>query len=444
VRASFFSISLIHLAAHLMTQPESPESIPESPQATARAATVEPAGESEPEEPQPEPLTPERVSEWNAYYDLYVTLGVLLLAFVVSANKITHSSIWSQLQTGRIIAANKAPVTKDLFSYTEEGASWVNVPWLFEWGHALAYKAAYDLTPAVPDDPAATTAKAEQIAAGTLVAINALARLLTAVVLLGIRRAGPGKWWSAFCVTLALGAVFNPIRLLPVLGGIAGPGAVSPMTWGLLLLALELLLLHRAFVLGKAGSLYALVPLFALWANVDESFVIGLFVLAAAAVGRVRPEPRAKDEPSAPGVTAALVVLAASALACLANPSLPGVYGAGLAPLLGLFRRTAGDVVTVDQLSYFGNGLGEAWKLLIAYYTVLVAAGFASFLLNRRRFSLSRCSRSSSPRRSRSTARSGIRTGSAPRVVSASGGRSGRWAGGRSRSWRSSAAWPSR
>ena len=60
---------------------------------------------SEAPEPQPEPWTPARVTEWNAYYDLYVALGVLLLVFVTSANKITHSSIWTWLQAGRTMAA---------------------------------------------------------------------------------------------------------------------------------------------------------------------------------------------------------------------------------------------------------------------------------------------------------------------------------------------------
>ncbi|MBV8076925.1 MAG: hypothetical protein JO284_11030, partial [Planctomycetaceae bacterium] len=80
-----------------MTEPESSQSIPE---AEARASDPEMGASAEAPAPEPEPWTPERVAEWNAYYDLYVTLGVLLLAFVASANKITHSSIWPQLQVG--------------------------------------------------------------------------------------------------------------------------------------------------------------------------------------------------------------------------------------------------------------------------------------------------------------------------------------------------------
>ena len=49
-------------------------------------------------------------------------LGVLLLAFLASANKITHSTIWTQLQVGRVIAATGRRCSKDPFSYTEAGS----------------------------------------------------------------------------------------------------------------------------------------------------------------------------------------------------------------------------------------------------------------------------------------------------------------------------------
>ncbi|MGE3820347.1 MAG: hypothetical protein AB7I30_13115, partial [Isosphaeraceae bacterium] len=102
-----------------MTQPDPTKSIPKSERATdaKRGAAAEESPDDEAED-EPEPWTPERVVEWNAYYDIYVVLGVLLLAFIVSANRITHSSIWTQLQAGRLIAEAGAPVTTDPFSYT--------------------------------------------------------------------------------------------------------------------------------------------------------------------------------------------------------------------------------------------------------------------------------------------------------------------------------------
>lgn len=364
---------------------------PAGPTPLTETVTEPPDGATEPAPTPPEPWTAERVSEWNAYYDLYVTFGVLLLVFIASANKIAHSTIWTQLQTGRLIAATGAPVLKDPFSYTEAGVRWVNVPWLFDWSHAAVFKAASDLAPANVANPLLSSARAEQFGAGALVALNALARMLTALLLLGVRRGGPGRWWSAVCVTLAMGVVMNPGGL--TLGGIALPALVSPGNWGLLFLAAEVLLIYRGFTLGRRGAVYALVPLFVLWANTDDSFLTGLLVLAATALGRVRP---AADEPTgAPGARTALAVLVVSALGCLLNPSTVHVYRAAAEPYLGLFRPST-DVATVDQLSYFGkairqpNQVGGAWVWLATYYGVIVSLGLASFLLNRRRFSPAR------------------------------------------------------
>ena len=381
-----------------MTDPE--KSLPVSAPVPAESDPAEGA-EPQPEEPRPEPLTPERVNEWNRYYDRYVSLSVLVLVFIVSANKITHSSIWEQLQTGRAILSRGMPVTTDLFSYTEAGKPWVNAHWLFDLGQALVFKAGSEVSPSDPADPISTSAKAEQFGAGTMVALSALARMLTALLLLKVRRPGPGTWWAAVCVAAAMGAVVSPAALLNprssgglpgmiLLGGLASPGMVTPGTWGLLLFVLELLLIHHAVNLGHKKAAFALPFLFALWANVDDSFLVGLMVLAAAAVGRVW-DARRDGRESLTGPTA-FGVLVASVAACLLNPSHVGVFTAAFEPFLGLIRTT-GDRPTLDQLSFFSEELrknGGEWRVQLSYYFVLVSFGLASFFLNRRRFSVGR------------------------------------------------------
>jgi tetratricopeptide (TPR) repeat protein len=398
-----------------MTQPETTQPVPD--EETHKAAAPEEAaavtdGEAE-AEPEPEPWTPERVLEWNAYYDIYVMLAVLLLAFIVAAVRINTSAIWSHLKAGELIAAQAAPLTSDPFSYSQPGARWVDVPWLFQLGHASVFKLVRDLVPTDPVDPTANRAAAEQIAVGVLIALNALARLLTAYLLLRIRRPGPGLWWTALCATIALGAILGPFGV--VLGGLAGPGVVGPSTWGLLLLALEMLLLHRAYNEGRRGPLYGLVPLFLLWANLDDSFFLGLLILAAAVIGRIldgpvaavliQPiEPEVDDagldgkepepvpvKPIAP--TAGLAVLGLCAAVCLANPSTFRIFAAVLTPVFQLFGPET-DFVTVDQLSYFGKGIRQQapadWYWWTVSYLLMVAAGLASFLLNAQRFAWSR------------------------------------------------------
>lgn len=371
----------------------------------AESSDVEP-------EPEPEPWTPARVSEWNAYYDLYVMGAALLLVFVVSAIRANNPSLWSDLKVGRQIIAQTSPLLSDSLSYTEEGKRWVNIPWLFQASSAAIHDATIDLVPTDPDDPTANRASAAQIGVGVLVALAALARLATAFVLLRIRRKGPGLWWTALCAAMALGAIIGPAGVM--LGGIAQPGRVSPATWGLLCLALEFLFLYKALGEGRSWGLYALVPLFLVWANLDDSFALGLLALAAAAVGRfldgqkaeaLIKHPAKKSELIAMGhedefaqprspISAPVVgaIFLVSALVCLANPSTVWIYGAALEPVTSLFQQT-GAPPTFEQLSYFGPTIRAqfpGWHLLTIYYLAVVGVGAASFALNRSRFSWAR------------------------------------------------------
>jgi tetratricopeptide (TPR) repeat protein len=376
-----------------MTQPESPVSASESEHT---ASSVDAASVSEPPPPAPEPWTAERVREWNSYYDLYVVLGVVLLAFIASANKISHSTIWSQLKAGQVMAAKGMPVplTTDLFSYTMEGKPWINIPWFFEWTHALLYDAAFRVIPPDPNDAISATRRSEQVGAGALVGLTALVRVATLLVLLGIRRPGLGLWWSAVCGTLALGAIYSPLGVM--LGGISGPASVSPETWGQLFLAIELLLLHRTINLDLRRAVYGLIPLFLLWANVSDSFLIGLLILAAVVIGRWFSRASRTGEPDPLPFSRGLALLGICSAVCLLNPSWHRAYLAAMEPFVQLFQSSG--VVSSEQLSYFGKGIrgrdpaqpGAIWMSLIAFYLMTVLVGLVSFVLNRRRFSVGR------------------------------------------------------
>lgn len=377
-----------------MTQPESSAPTSES-EHTVSGPDAASAGETPP--PAPEPWTGERVREWNAYYDIYVMLAVLFLGFAVSANKISHSMIWSQLRAGQMMAAKGVPIplTTDTISYSMEGQRWINISWLFEWTHALLYDAASRLVPPNPNDVVSAGRRSEQVGAGALVGLTVLVRVATLLLLLGIRRSGPGLWWTAVCGTLALGAIYSPLGIM--LGGIGGPAAVAPETWGQLFLALELLLLHRTLNLGQPRAVFGLVPLFLLWANVSDSFLIGLLILAASVLGRQIQKPRSTAEPDPLPFSRGLSLLGASAAICLLNPSWHRAYLAALEPFIQLFQAS-GSVISSEQLSYFGkeirgrstDGSNNLWVYLIAYYCLIVLAGLASFVVNRKRFSLGR------------------------------------------------------
>jgi tetratricopeptide (TPR) repeat protein len=366
---------LIHSHANpTMTQPETTD------------ATLSPEEETT-TAPEPEPWTPERVTAWNTYYDLYVAAGVLLLVFIVSATKISNSSVWWLLQAGRLSVSQGWPIVKDPFSYTQQDKPWINVPWAFEVVNSLVYQS---IAPESLDRRPGQVTQADQNAAGALVAINATIRVLTGLLLLSIRRRGPGLWWTAICAGLALGGILGPPSGF-ALGGIAGQASVTPDTWGLLFFTVELVVLHRALNNGQRSGLLGLVPLFLVWANADESFVTGLIALAAAGFGTLqKPE---KGETRALTFGRAMGLLGMCAAVCLVNPSFYHVFEAALSPLTQLFTARQ-DTVPIDQISFFGQAiriaLRDYYRWLIASYLILVGMGLGSFYLNRRRFSLSR------------------------------------------------------
>ncbi len=395
-----------------MPETETSKPIPVDDPASAAATASEYEEGAEPE-PEPEPMTPGRVTQWNAYYDVYVKWAALIFVFMVACNYVTDSHVWLHLKTGQLIAKQLSPVTTDPFSYTEAGQPWFNIPWLFQWCHAFLYDTVYGLVPVDRSDPTANVAKAEQIAIGTLVGFDAFVRFLTAWLLLKYRHRGPGLWWSAVCMTLTLGVIYHPIVGI-LMGGIAGPSFVSPAAWGNFLLALELWILFRAYFQGKGFGLWLLVPIFLLWANVDESFLYGLVALAASAVGYLLDRGRVASLLERPGDTGdaqteveeqkpsgikpvghaiPLLVAGLCLVVCLANPSTWHAYEVAASPFFHVFQ-SSGKITTVDQLSFFSSELqkqlGDDWYLLVAYYLGTVSVGLGSFLLNIRRFSWTR------------------------------------------------------
>ena len=365
--------------------------------------------------PAPVPWTPELALEWNRYYDLYVMAGVLLLVFFASAVPISNPNIWPMLRAGEDTIDKLAPVVTDSYSYTATGKRWVNIPWLFEVANAGVYRIAARFVPVDPKTGISTdSSKAIRFGATALVLLTALIRVLTGGLLLSLRKAGPGLWWTAICVGLALGGVLCPFGF--TVGGIAAadePVDVSPETWGLLFLAIELVLLDRAIDRGSKASAWGLIPLFLVWANFDESFLIGLIALFLAAIGggRLTGTPLKKGSPDAWTWSrkTGLIVFGVSAAICLINPSFVRLYSATASTYLELLPGSD-SLLTFDQISIFGNQSARLYfdkffpdKILLlgsfgltvlqlsqAFFFVTVGVGLGSFFLNRDRFHLGR------------------------------------------------------
>ncbi len=176
------------------------------------------------------------------------------------------------------------------------------------------------------------------------------------------------------------------------IGGVAtSASVVSPETWGLLFLAIELLLLHQAINLGKHGRFYALIPLFLIWANLDESFAFGLVALAASAIGLLVD---AKADPSRPSPRTGLITLGLCFAATFVNPShafgVLGAFGTMLKSVGLEVGPPASPVAFLFGSKFMPEGYEAIAQSLRIYYAALVGLGLASFALNRRNFLLGR------------------------------------------------------
>jgi hypothetical protein len=163
------------------------------------------------------------------------------------------------------------------------------------------------------------------------------------------------------------------LRVQPHVGwagvGVVGTILVSRMVWGdrpqlftLALFPVVLDLLFAARLEGHLRRLWILPPLFLLWANLHNAFVLGLAALAIFAVETLLERDRTRLRPFA-------IALVASVIASLLNPSGPGALGRATA-----FARAPSDWIVeeraLDVLT--GPGLVFAFFLLVALTAALV------------------------------------------------------------------------
>ncbi|NDC31862.1 MAG: hypothetical protein EBZ58_13220, partial [Bacteroidetes bacterium] len=57
---------------------------------------------------------------------------LLLLTIAFSMKSLREPDLWWQIRTGQWILEHKQVPVQDVFSYTYEGAKWVNIKWGFE------------------------------------------------------------------------------------------------------------------------------------------------------------------------------------------------------------------------------------------------------------------------------------------------------------------------
>ncbi len=249
-------------------------------------------------------------------------LGLAVLGFLLLCYRpLAPAGLWAHLSSGDWILDHRGlPRTEPVLRFAE-GMPILKASWLSQ-----VLLAAVERT-------------GEKVARGAgsgwLGALFALLRVVTAALLFAtFRRLTASRLWSA----LGLGLV------LALAGRASGPWvALSPATFGTLCLALLLALIGRVEAgagrpvrVGLPAAVFfgfGWVALFALWANLHVSFVLGLAAVALCAVGRSVEVVRGRTEGA--GVFRALAadrpfrrwfrLFELAAAATLVNP-----YGFGL------------------------------------------------------------------------------------------------------------------
>ncbi|MCZ6784618.1 MAG: tetratricopeptide repeat protein [Proteobacteria bacterium] len=279
-----------------------------------------------------------------------LVLGLLALGFAFGFQKVRTFDYWWHLRTGEVIAETGSVPTTDPFTYTAEGAPWVDIHWLFQLGLRGVYGiAGHD--------------------AVVWMKVVLVWGLIAIVGSIGWRRERPAV--TALAVGLMLlvaGDRFMPRPELP----------------SFLLLAAVLGLLERD---GRKPDrwLYAVIPLQILWVNVHGLFALGIAVCAIYAASEVlRPVLHPGESIRLRQVTRLVALTVLAALASLVNPN--GLDGA-LYPIQQL-----GMIGPEEERGLFGTviaelvpplaGISPTPRLVLGLAGAMVAATFVAMAAN--------------------------------------------------------------
>ncbi len=353
------------------------ESVPSPPPASPGAGDEPEAGRGGAAPPLRPPTAPERnpkpeasallPAPGPAWLDRLFVGIVCALAFLLASTPSHNSDLWLHLASGRALVQGQAPLGTDPFASTTAGVYWVNHSWLSD---SVLY-ALYE----IGDGKALMIAKT--------VLVTALAGLFFC-----FRRRGTRAGMTAFAAAAAVLALGPWLLLQPVLASLLGT-------------ALTLYLLERPALVEdsrveRARSLrWLLVPLFALWANLDGWFLVGPVLVGLYALGEAmrRPlTPRAAYRGELRSLTLlALIGLAACFLTPFHYHTLAWPIPLGLSHAEQAWMRDPlgqGLVVSpfvgrLTAASAFASVGG--WV-----YCLLLAAGAASFVLRGKALHLGR------------------------------------------------------
>ena len=263
--------------------------------------------------------------------------------------------MWLHLAVGRALADGSYRLHGDPFG--QDATAWVAHSWLYD----LISYGLYD-----------------RLGGGVLVFLKAALAALLAVLLVRLGTRERGLAWPAVCAALAVLALTNRLLLQPAF--------VSAV-----LLAVTLFLLDRARR-GRAardrtswlGAYGPICLLFALWANLDDWFLLGPVTVGLYLLGEVVGAIGNSDERNRADLSGLGLLLGAGLLACLLNPfhvhvfALPAELGlSATAQALEQDPVLRGLFVSPFDGTYYRAG--AAWSVPGVAYRALVLLSLLSF-----------------------------------------------------------------
>jgi tetratricopeptide (TPR) repeat protein len=190
---------------------------------------------------------------------LFFLIVFFCFCALFATQKIVSYDDWWHLKTGEWIWQHKTVPHVDPFSYTFQGAKWIDYEWLFQ----VVIYPLYKLS-----------------GFGGLVIFKVVVVLLTFLILFfTCREMDQGKKWLSIIILF--------IALQIARGGFL----VRPQIFSLLFLVLYLYLLalHRGERITTRQLIFFLLPVHILWANIHGSFLLGIFLVGAYAMGSFVP-----------------------------------------------------------------------------------------------------------------------------------------------------------
>jgi hypothetical protein len=225
-----------------------------------------------------------------------------IVVLVLAVQPFRDADVWWNLALGRLITTSGIPAHEP-FSFLPAAHAWIGQQWLYQ----------VTLAGLVGAGGAGLASLVMGLVAVAAVVVAALAVPSAARV--------SGPW-------IALAMVLTGFVLASVVG-------VSSSEITVLGVAIVLFVLNR-WREGRTAAIWALPPLFLVWANMDSGFAAGLLLLVAALL-LIRPT-------NATGRRQLALVLIVSAVAVLANPLGPGIYTSVIASVFspGAAQNLAG------------------------------------------------------------------------------------------------------